>query len=330
MKKINFSLSALSKTQSIILCAVLAIGLLVLPFTTDNYVKGICIQTCVYIILALSLNLITGYAGQLVLGHAAFYGIGAYVTALTMLKLNFNFFIAIAFGMAVSGFFGYILSLPTLRLKGDYLAIVTLGFGEIVRLVFVNWTTLTRGPLGLSGIAKPQLFGFVFQSYTSYYFLCVSFVLFTIFFMVRLVRSGVGMCMSAVKSDEIATESIGIKPLKYKRLAFVISASFAGMAGALYASYITFISPTTFVYNTSVTILAMVVLGGLASVPGAVIGAAALTIIPEALRFLDDYRMLIYGALMVIMMIYRPQGFYGAEKRTRNVFKKNSKEAVKK
>lgn len=325
MKRTKFSLTALSRVQKLVLTIVAAAALLILPFITDDYIKSICIQTCIYIILALSLNLVTGYAGQLVLGHAAFYGIGAYVAALLMIKINVNFFISMVCGMAVSGLFGFLLSLPTLKLKGDYLAIVTLGFGEIVRLVFVNWTEMTRGPLGLSGISKPGIFGFRFDSYTKFYLLALAFVVFVVIFIKRLVESGVGMSMSCVKADEIATESIGIKPVKYKRLAFVLSASFAGMAGAVYASYITFISPTTFVYNTSVTILAMVVLGGLASIPGTVIGALVLTMIPELLRFLNDYRMLIYGALMVIMMIYRPQGFYGAERRVRNVFKKKMK-----
>lgn len=314
------------KISKIKILAIIGLAaVLILPFVTDNYIKGVCIQACIYTILALSLNLVTGYAGQLVLGHAAFYGIGAYATALLMIHLKCNFFIAIVVAMAVTGFFGFLLSLPTLKLKGDYLAIVTLGFGEIVRLVFVNWTSLTRGPLGLSGIGKPSLFGFVCADYTAFYLLTMAFLVFTIFFMSRLVKSGLGMCMTCVKADEIATESIGIQPIKYKRLAFVLSAAFAGMAGGLYASYITFISPTTFVYNTSVTILAMVVLGGLASIPGTVLGALALTIIPEVLRFLNDYRMLIYGILMVVMMIYRPQGFYGAEKRVRNVFKKQMK-----
>lgn len=296
--------------------------LLLFPFViTNSYFLHVAISIGVYILLSLSLNLVTGYAGQLCLGHAAFYGIGAYVGALLMLNLHVNFFLAMIASAAVTGLFGLLLGLPTLRLKGDYLAIVTLGFGEIVRLVFVNWADVTRGPMGLPGIPCPSVFGLEISGRTAFYYLVLILVAADLIFMRRLINSGIGMAMQTVKADEIAAESIGIYPIKYKLMAFVIASAMAGVAGCYYASYISYISPSTFVYNTSVTILAMVVLGGLGSIAGSVIGAAILTLIPEMLRFLSDYRMLIFGALMVIMMIYKPEGFWGVSRRVKNIYK---------
>jgi len=299
--------------------------LLGLPFVvTNSYFLHICIMVCIYICLALSLNLVTGYAGQLVLGHAAFYGIGAYTGALLMLNMHINFLAALVISAFITGLFGFLLGMPALRLRGDYLAIVTLGFGEIVRLVFVNWKTLTRGPAGLPGIPSPQVFGFTISGRTEFYYLALILTIFTVFFMIKLINSGVGMAMQTVKNDEIAAEAIGIKPRKYKIMAFVISAAFAGMIGCFFASYISYISPTAFVYNTSMTILTMVVLGGLSSIMGSILGATLLIIVPEILRFLNDYRMLIFGALTVFMMIFKPEGFWGTGKRRRNIYKINS------
>lgn len=301
----------------------LVIALLVLfPFViTNTYFLHIAVMIGIYVILALSLNLVTGFAGQLCLGQAAFYGIGAYVGALLMLNLHVNFFLALIASFVLTGFLGILLGLPTLRLNGDYLAIVTLGFGEIVRLIFVNWQSVTRGPMGLPGIPQPSVFGLQINTRQSLYYLALLLVLLALLFMSRLVNSGFGMAMQTVKADETAAESIGIYPIKYKLTAFVLSAAMAGVAGCFFAAYSQFISPSTFVYNTSVTILAMVVLGGLGSITGSVIGAAVLTLIPEVLRFMANYRMLIFGALMVIMMIFKPEGFYSARRRVRNIYK---------
>lgn len=288
---------------------------------TNTYYLHVVIMIGIYIILSLSLNLITGFAGQLCLGHAAFFGIGAYVGALLMTLKDVNFFIAMIASFLVSGLFGLLLGMPSLRLRGDYLAIVTLGFGEIVRLVFVNWQEVTNGPMGIRAIPGPSLFGIQLNDRVSFYYLILILVVVVIFLMNRLINSGFGMAMQTIKADEIAAESIGIYPVKYKLIAFVLSSGIAGIAGCFFASYVSYISPTTFVYNTSVTILAMVVLGGLGSLAGSVIGATILTLIPEVLRFISDYRMLIFGALMVIMMIYKPEGFWGVSKRVKNIYK---------
>lgn len=295
--------------------------LAVFPLLTDSsYLLHVGILICIYSVLSLSLNLVTGYAGQLVLGHAAFYGIGAYVGALLMLNFNINFFLAMLLSALVTGLFGLLLGLPTLRLDGDYLAIVTLGFGEIVRLVFVNWVDVTNGSLGLRAIPHISVFDITFKQKIQYYYLILIFLILVVVFTRRLIHSGIGMCMQTVKADEIASESIGIRPFKYKLMAFILSAALAGSVGCFYASYVSCIAPTTFSYNTSVTILAMAVLGGLGSIPGSIIGATVLQLIPELLRFLAKYRMLIYGLVMVVMMIFRPEGFWGAGKRTRNSY----------
>lgn len=319
------------KIAGIVLLALLA----VFPFMiTNTYYLRIAIMVGVYVILSLSLNLITGFTGQLCLGHAAFFGIGAYVGALLMLKMHVNFFLAMVLCFIVTGIFGLLLGIPTLRLRGDYLAIVTLGFGEIVRLVFINWDEVTNGPMGLRAIPGPSIFGFQFTQGTRlqfgsvtivggtlFYYLILIMVLIVLFLMNRLINSGFGMAMQTIKSDEIAAESIGIYPVKYKLIAFILSSGLAGIAGCFYASFESYISPTTFIYNTSVTILAMVVLGGLGSLAGSVIGATVLTMIPEVLRFISDYRMLIFGALMVFMMIFKPEGFWGVSHRVKNIYK---------
>ncbi len=311
----------LSKYKSV--AAVIGFVLLAaFPFVISNtYYLHIAIMVGVYVILSLSLNLITGFTGQLCLGHSAFFGIGAYVGALTMIRFGINFFLAMLISFAVTGIFGILLGVPTLRLRGDYLAIVTLGFGEIVNLVLVNWDAVTNGPMGIRSIPNPSIFGFQIEGRMLFYYLALVLVILVYFLMNRLINSGFGMAMQTIKSDDIAAESIGIYPVKYKLIAFVLSSGIAGIAGCFYASYVSYISPTTFVYNTSVTILAMVVLGGLGSLAGSVIGATVLTIIPEFLRFISDYRMLIFGALMVVMMIYKPEGFWGVSRRVKNIYK---------
>ena len=288
---------------------------------TSSYYLHVMILAGIYVVLSLSLNLITGYTGQLCLGHAAFFGIGAYAGALLMVNVHMNFFFALICSFIISGIFGLLLGIPALRLRGDYLAIVTLGFGEIVHLVFVNWTELTNGPMGIRSIPGPSLFGIELDGNQEFYYLILIITALVLFLLNRLVNSGFGMAMQTIKADEIAAESIGIYPVKYKLIAFILSSGLVGLAGCFYASYISYISPTTFVYNTSVTILAMVVLGGLGSLTGSVIGGVVLTLLPEVLRSISDYRMIFFGALMIIMMIFKPEGFWGVSKRVKNIYK---------
>lgn len=298
--------------------------ILIIPqVVASEYVMHVFITVGLYIILSLSLNLVSGYTGQLSIGHAAFYGIGAYVAALLMLRFNLPYWAVLPLSGLVTAGFGFVLGLPTLRLQGDYLAIVTLGFGEIIRLVFLNWDKVTRGPMGLPGIPSPQLGDLVFMSKVPYFYLIMAMMLITLIFMIRVSESEMGLSLMAVSHDEVAAEAVGVNTLRAKLLAFTLSAFFAGIAGSFYATYISFISPDSFTFMDSITILAMVVLGGLASIPGVVIGAIVLGLAPEVLRFMADYRMLLYGALMVVMMIFKPDGFLGAKKRVYNVIRKN-------
>lgn len=320
-KKIKFSQIKISKPTMLVIKLVTAVLLLAFPLYVQNsYYQHVAVMCGIYIVLTLSLNLVSGFAGQLSMGHAAFYGIGAYVTGLMMTKEGMNFWLTLLFSMLITGVFGLLLGLPTSRLKGDYFTIVTLGAGEIVRMFLVNQDTITNGAMGVSGIGAPMLFGIELYSDTAFYYMILALVVIVLIFLSRLIRSGFGLAMMTIREDEIAAQAIGIRPMKYKLLAFVISAMIAGLAGSFYASYVTYISPNTFVFNDSATMLAMMVLGGIGSIPGSVIGAVLLTILPEVLRSLSDYRMIIYGLAMVIMMNVRPTGFYGAEKRIRNSY----------
>lgn len=250
-------------------------------------------------IMATSLNLIIGYTGQLSIGHAAFMSLGAYSSALATLHLGFPFAASLIFGALVATLFGVILGLPTLKLKGDYLAIATLGFGEIVRIVCLN-LELTGGAVGLRGIPKNTTFLWL-----------VLTVLFTVFILNRIIKSRMGRALIAIREDETAAETMGINSTYYKTLCFGVGAFFAGLGGGLFSHYFRYIHPNSFGFLRSIEHLCMVVLGGLGNMGGAFIGAAALTVVPELLRPIADLRLLIYGAILVIMMRVRPQGILG-------------------
>lgn len=257
------------------------------------------------IILAVSLNLISGYTGQLSLGHATFMGVGAYAATLLALHLHWPFLLSLLLGGAVAAFFGFIIGVPTLRLKGDYLAIATLGFGEIMRSILLN-QKFTGGPMGLRGIPKA----------TNIYIVAAAVVL-VIFSLNRIIQSRIGKAFMAIRDDELAAEAMGINTTRYKILSFVIGSFYAGLAGGLYAFLFRYINPNSFGFMKSIEILSMVVLGGMGHTYGAVFGAVILTVLPEFLRSVSpviaQYRMLFYGLLLVVMMIVRPQGLFARE-----------------
>ena len=304
-------------------CIGLFFVLLLLPFLLqqiDDYLLHIAVTVGVYIILALSLNVIVGYAGLFAIGHAAFYGIGAYAAALLIVNFGVSFWLALPLAAVITCLFGCLLGSTVIRLKGDYLGIVTLAFGEIVRLLFVNLVDVTRGPMGIPGIAPPSFLGRNFDNKIDFYFLILLLDLLTIFLVNRIVYSGVGMDFLVCREDETLAKSIGIRPVKYKLLAFAVGTFLAGAAGAFWASYITYISPDAFQYMDSINILSMVVLGGTASLGGSVIGAVILVLAPEILRFTSNYRMVIMGLLIIIMMIFKPSGFWGEKHRRFNFY----------
>lgn len=280
------------------------------------YYLQIIILVGINIIMATSLNLITGYTGQLSIGHAAFMSIGAYASALVTLKLGFPFWASLLCGALAACFFGILIGIPTLKLKGDYLAIATLGFGEIVRIVFLN-LEITGGAVGLRGIPKNTTLLWVIIA-----------VIFTLLILNRILNSRVGRSFIAIREDETAAESMGINTTYYKVLSFGIGAFFAGLGGGLFSHYFRYIHPNSFGFMRSIEHLCMVVLGGLGNMWGAIIGAAALTAIPEFLRASADYRQLFYGAILIIMMRVRPQGLIGENIAFKNLWKKESSQKL--
>jgi branched-chain amino acid transport system permease protein len=278
------------------------------------YVFHVLIMVAIYAILALSLNIIVGFAGLVSLGHAAFFGIGAYVSGLLMIK-GFSFGPAFFLSGGITAFLGLVLALPALRVRDDYLAIVTLGFGIIVSLVFMN-LDITGGPDGLVGIPPVMLWGKPLYSKPGFLALASAVLCVMIVSVYTLKQSKIGRGWAAIRDNDVTAMFMGINIYSYKTLAFITSSFWAGLAGSLYAHYTAYISPSTFGMHTSIMILSMVVLGGIGSITGSLLGAALLVLLPEILRPLADYQDVLYGALLVGMMVFRPQGIMGRVKIT--------------
>ncbi len=278
---------------------IVLVNVLLISGKMPAYYRGILGFVGINIILAVSLNLINGITGQFSLGHAGFMAIGAYVSALISIHLKWPLYLALICGGLAAAFLGIVIGLPTLRLKGDYLAIATLGMGEIIRVVLLN-LDITKGARGLTGIPRT----------TSIYLVeLVAFI--TIIFMVNLMRSTHGRALLSIREDEIAAEAMGINVTYYKVFAFAAGAFFAAVAGGLFAHLMGYIAPKNFDFMRSIEILVMVVLGGLGSITGSVIATIVLTILPEALRGFAEYRMVLYSALLIVIMLFRPQGLMG-------------------
>jgi branched-chain amino acid transport system permease protein len=300
---------------------ILMVFLLTAPLFLSKYVLHIMITCFIYSCLTLSLNLVIGWSGQFSLGHVCFYGMGAYVTTLLTKYAGVNFFLAMVLSVCFVACFAALLCLPTLKLRGDYIAVVTLGFGEVFRLFLNNAVGLTRGPMGIPSVPKPSIFGYVISGKMAFYYMALVFLIAFVLFMVRLNNSGFGLSMRTVKEDDVAATSLGINPVKFKLNAFVIGGAMAAMIGSFYAVYMGMIGPTSFSYAESIKMVSMVVLGGMGSVVGSVLGAILLAALPEVLRAFSDYRMVIFGAAMVLMMIFKPNGLWGMDKRLLNEYK---------
>lgn len=285
-----------------------SLAILSLPFLLNRYQTEVLTLALIYVTLAIGLNFIVGLSGLLALGFIAFYAIGAYTYALLNTIWGVNFFLALPLGIITGSIAGALVGLPVLRLRGDYLAIVTLGFGEIVRIVLNNWDSLTAGPNGIMGIARPMLFGVRLGTPTGYYFLALILAAVTYIVQTRLSRSRIGRAWEAVREDELAAAHSGVPVVKMKLLAMTLGGAFAGAAGTLFAARLTHVSPESFTFLESVLILCMVVLGGMGAVSGVTLGAICLIIVPELLRGASLYRMLAFGILMVLMMRFRREG----------------------
>lgn len=320
--------------QRAIVLLLLAVGI-VWPFFGSRGTVDVVTLAMIYIVLGLGLNIVVGFAGLLDLGYVAFYAVGAYTYALLNQYFGLTFWQCLPLSAAASATFGFLLGFPVLRLRGDYLAIVTLGFGEIIRLLLNNMTSLTGGPDGVSGIPKPTVFGIEMTRTASapggvtfhdmfgltyqggdmvifLYFIALLLVLFTYFVTSRLIRMPMGRAWEALRDDEIACRSLGINPTRVKLSAFTLGAAFAGLAGSFFAARQGLVTPESFTFIESALILAIVVLGGMGSQLGVIMAAILLTILPELARDFAEYRMLFFGLVMVLMMMWRPQGLLPA------------------
>ncbi|AVP57254.1 high-affinity branched-chain amino acid ABC transporter permease LivM [Pulveribacter suum] len=318
------------RQHSVLLLAALMIAI-IWPFFAGRNAVDIATLAMIYVMLGLGLNVVVGFAGLLDLGFVGFYAVGAYTFALLYHWAGWSFWQALPLAGAMSALFGFILGFPVLRLRGDYLAIVTLGFGEIIRLLLVNLTDWTGGPDGISGLPKPsvlglemarspsveggttfhQFFGLDFNSMHMVIFLylmALLLALVTLFISNRLIRMPIGRAWEALREDEIACRSLGLSPMKIKLSAFTLGAMFAGFGGAFFAARQGIVNPESFTFIESALILAIVVLGGMGSQLGVILAAILLTALPEVAREFSEYRMLIFGLVMIVMMIWRPQG----------------------
>jgi branched-chain amino acid transport system permease protein len=298
---------------------VLVVFVLAFPFLFSLYQTNIMITALIYVITGLGLNIVVGLAGLLDLGYVAFYAVGAYSYALLNHHFGLGFWTVLPIGAGLGLIFGILLGFPVLRLKGDYLAIVTLGFGEIIRLVLENWNEFSFGPSGIANIPRPGLFGIdmSLQQATNYlYFVMIFLALVTIFVVRRLQDSRIGRAWIALREDEVACQAMGVDKTRTKLSAFAMGATWAGMAGVVFAAKTTFINPASFTLWESIIILCVVVLGGMGSVLGVILGALTLILLPEYLRVFSEYRLLVFGAVLVVMMVFRPGGIVAAARRT--------------
>lgn len=286
-----------------------------------EYLIHLGILIGIYSILGISLNLAVGYTGLLSITQAAFYGIGGYSTAILLSNFGMNFFLSVVIGVGItvvaSLAIGYVLS----RFRGDFFALGSFGFNIIIYSILLNWQDLTRGPLGIPGIVRPKIFNFVLSDNLHFLILVVAVVALIYFVSWFVVNSSFGRVLKAIREDEDAISVFGYNTLFYKLTIFVISAGMAAVAGSLFATYITFIDPSTFVLNESIFVLSIIILGGLANLRGSVIGAVILILLPEILRFVGfpsdiaaQMRQVVYGVLLIVLMMYRPQGLMGEYK----------------
>ena len=317
-----------------LLWLLLLIAAVIWPFTASRGAVDVMTLALIYVMLGLGLNIVVGFAGLLVLGYAAFYAVGAYTYALLAQHYGLSFWLSLPVAGVLAALTGFLLGLPVLRLRGDYLAIVTLGFGEITRLLLNNLNVLTGGPDGIGNIPRPTLFGLEFGRRASegnatfheffgidysgehavmfLYLLGLALVVLILFVINRLQRMPLGRAWEALREDEIACRSLGLNPTVIKLSALTLSAAFAGLAGAFFAARQGYINPESFTFIESAMVLAIVVLGGMGSQLGVMLAAIAITALPELAREFNEYRMLAFGLVMVLMMIWRPQGLVPA------------------
>ncbi len=317
---LSFTLAHIGKNKkySIPIVIFAAMCVVIFPFLFSAYQTNIMISALIYIMLGLGLNIVVGLAGLLVLGYAAFFAVGAYAYALLNVHFGIGFWTVLPVGAGLGALFGILLGLPVLRLRGDYLAIVTLAFGEIVRIVLENWNQFSFGPSGIAKIPRPSFFGVhmsMNESTIYVYYIMIILCIITIIAIKRLRDSRIGRAWMALREDEVACQAMGIDRTKTKLSAFALGSTWAGMAGVVFAAKTTFINPSSFTIWESIVILCIVVLGGMGSIIGVILGALVLILVPEYLRAFSEYRMLAFGIMLVVMMIFRPNGIISSVRR---------------
>jgi len=283
-----------------------------------DYIVHILILVAIYSLLVVSLDLALGHTGLVSVAHAAFYGLGAYTSSLLAVRFGVTFGVGILAGMLVAALASFLLSMPSLRLHEDYFMIASFGFQMIVFNIFNNWTELTHGPLGIPGIPPPRILGWKIDSPLEFLLFACFFASLAYFLIIRLTKSPFGRVLHAIREDEIFAQALGKNTLRFKMIAFAISAALAALAGSVYAYYVSFIDPTSFTIMESILIMSMVIIGGAGGPWGPLIGAAMLVMLPEELRFMGfsssiaaNLRQILYGSLLVIMVIFRPRGMAG-------------------
>ncbi len=300
------------RTRHLILAIGILSPLLVIGVLVRNiYYLHLFNLMIIYSLFCLGLNILTGFTGITSFGHAGFFAVGAYVSAILTTKLGFPVIPSLFIAAFVTALVGFLVSLPAMRISGIYLAMVTLGFAEFIRLLAINWESVTGGPLGISRIPPISVFGIALKSERMLFFFLYPFLMACTGLFVRIVKSRFGRSLQAIKDSESAAESIGIPCARNKMLSFFVSGLYSGIAGALYAHFDRFIAPDTFGFDLSILVLCMVVVGGMGSVVGSILGAAILVVLLELFQPLGDYRLIVYGALIMIMIAYFPNGLIG-------------------
>lgn len=276
----------------------------------NTYVIHVLIIALIYSIIASSLNLVSGYTGLLSLGHQAFYGVGAYASALTMMRLGFPFVVSFLTAGLFSMISAWFIGKLTIRLRSSFFVIATVAFAKILELVCINWVSLTQGPMGLTAIPKPSIFGYEFSTTQSQYYLVLVVATLSVYICYRIVNSHIGLVFRSVADSEYLTRATGANVEHYLMLAITVGGFLAGLAGSLYAHYLSIISPDIFYFQQALNLVVMVIAGGLGTIAGPVIGAFTFTILPEGMRFSNEYRYLFYGIILALIIRFLPGGLY--------------------
>ena len=319
MSSIGFSLKEKFKQNMTLTYIILGLFIILLPFLLNSYLVHVINIIGIFIIMSLSLDIALGRAGLIHIASTAFYGIGAYFTGIFMLRVMpqtaFAYWLALPLVIILTGLIGFLLVLPCLRLRGMFFAVATIGFGEIAFSIFNNWVDMTGGPYGLKNIPRPQIMSFVIDSNVKFYFFIYFFVIIVCILVFRLVNGPTGRAWMAVREDEIGATSLGINIKRAKTEAFITSTVLSGIAGWIFAPYATYLSPNNFTELEAIFVLTMVIVGGRGSFIGPIFGAVLLIFLQEILRPIESFRMLVFSLILLIVIMYRPQGLFGRLKK---------------